>query len=225
MKRNKLKIILILLSLNTAAIAQKSDYGNWLIYFGNKAINKNWNWHHEIQYRNFNAIGDLEQLLIRTGIGYNLTENNNNILLGYAHINSNKYIANTEDKTSSNEHRIYQQFITKQNYGRFNWLHRYRVEERFINDDINVRFRYFLSLNIPFTKLTMQKGALYASLYNEIFLNAKAPVFDRNRIHGGIGYVVNKNFRFELGTMAQVQENNTRSQFQIIVFNNIPYKK
>jgi hypothetical protein len=71
----------------------------------------------------------------------------------------------------------------------------------------------------------MQKGALYASLYNEIFLNAKAPVFDRNRIYGGIGYVVNKNFRFELGTMAQVQENNTRSQFQIIVFNNIPYKK
>jgi hypothetical protein len=222
---NKIKVTLILLLFNTVAIAQKSDYGNWLIYFGNKQINKKWNWHREMQLRNYNVLGDVEQLLLRTGIGYNLSENNNNILLGYAFVNSNRYVANSNDKTSSNEHRIYQQFITRQSFGRLNLLHRYRIEERFMADNVNVRFRYYLLLNLAINKHSIQKGAIYASLYNEIFLNAKAPVFDRNRIYGGIGYVVNKNFRFELGSMAQVQESTTRSQFQVIVFNNIPFKK
>jgi len=222
---NKIKVTLILLLFNTVAIAQKSDYGNWLIYFGNKQINKKWNWHREMQLRNYNVLGDVEQLLLRTGIGYNLSENNNNILLGYAFVNSNRYVANSNDKTSSNEHRIYQQFITRQSFGRLNLLHRYRIEERFMADNVNVRFRYYLLLNLAINKPSIQKGAIYASLYNEIFLNAKAPVFDRNRIYGGIGYVVNKNFRFELGSMAQVQESTTRSQFQVIVFNNIPFKK
>ncbi len=221
----RIKIILILLLLNTAAIAQKSDYGNWLIYFGNKAINKNWNWHHEVQLRNYNAIGDVEQLLLRTGIGYNLSENNNNVLLGYAFINSNKYVANTDEKISSNEHRIYQQFITKQSFKGINILHRYRLEERFINDDVNVRFRYFLSLNIPLNKTVMQKNTLYASIYNEVFLNAKKPTFDRNRFYTALGYMVTNNLRFELGTMTQMLESGNRSQFQIVCFNNIPFSK
>jgi len=54
--------------------AQKSDLGAWYMYFGNNKISKKLNWHNEIQYRNFDAGGDLEQLLIRTGIGYDLTE-------------------------------------------------------------------------------------------------------------------------------------------------------
>ena len=225
MKRNKFKIILILSLLNTVVKAQKADYGNWLIYFGNKAITKNWNWHHEVQYRNYNAIGDLEQLLLRTGIGYNLSENNNNVLLGYAFINSNKYVANTYEKTSTNEHRIYQQFITKQSFKGINILHRYRLEERLINNDVSVRFRYFLSLNIPLNKTVMQKNTLYASVYNEVFLNTKKPTFDRNRFYTALGYMVTNNLRFELGTMTQMLESGNRSQFQIVCFNNIPFHK
>ncbi len=226
MKLNKLSIVLAILMLYAgAAMAQKSNYGNWLIYFGNKAIDKKWNWHHEVQYRNYNAIGDLDQLLVRTGIGYNLSENNNNVLMGYAFVNSNKYIANTDEKTSTNEHRIYQQFITRQSFKGINILHRYRIEERFMNDDVNVRFRYFLSLNIPLNKTVMQKNTLYASIYNEIFLNAKKPTFDRNRFYAALGYMVTNNLRFELGTMTQMLESGNRSQFQIVCFNNIPHKK
>ncbi len=48
--------------------SQTTENGNWWIYFGNKKLDSQWNWHHEVQYRNYNAIGDLEQLLIRTGL-------------------------------------------------------------------------------------------------------------------------------------------------------------
>lgn len=39
-----------------------------------------------------NIARDLEQLLLRIGVGYNLTENNNNIFLGYGFINSQNYV-------------------------------------------------------------------------------------------------------------------------------------
>ncbi len=109
--------LLLLILFPVFGYSQNSDLGNWLLYFGNKKINEKLNWHNEVQYRNYNAIGDLEQLLLRTGIGYNLTENNNNILLGYGYILSENYVGLTDEKASVNEHRIYQQFITKQNIG------------------------------------------------------------------------------------------------------------
>ena len=87
-----IKIVLLVFCFCNLSFSQKSDTGNWFIYFGNQKINPKWNWHNEVQYRNYNFIGDTNQLLLRTGIGYNLTENNNNVLLGYGFINTQKYL-------------------------------------------------------------------------------------------------------------------------------------
>lgn len=222
---NKLQSYCFLLVLLLAANvnAQKTDTGNWFLYFGNQKINNRWNWHNEVQYRNYNFAGDLEQLLLRTGIGYNLSENNNNLLLGYAYIHSETYVAGTDDKLETDEHRIFQQFITKQQFGRINIQHRYRVEERFVKDDFKLRLRYFLSLNIPINKKVMEKNAVYASAYNEIFLNTEQNQFDRNRLYGGIGYCFNKSIKIEAGIMSQMMANNSRAQFQIMVFNSLPF--
>jgi hypothetical protein len=183
----KILSILFLGAMSFSAHAQDSNLGNWLIYIGNKKLNSKWNIHNEIQYRNYNAIGDLEQLLLRTGVGHNLTENNNNILLGYGYILSKNYIEDTEDKVLVNEHRVFQQYTTKQAIGKVTLSHRYRFEQRFIEDDFKLRLRYFLSLNIPFKQSTDSKIPLYFSAYNEIFLNTKRSIFDRNRLYGGLG--------------------------------------
>ncbi|WFB69062.1 DUF2490 domain-containing protein [Chryseobacterium sp. WX] len=203
--------------------AQKNDLGAWYMYFGNNKISKKLNWHNEIQYRNFDAVGDLEQLLIRTGIGYDLTENNNNVLLGYGFILSQPYV--NGEKKENIEHRIFQQYITKQKFGRFYIQHRYRLEERFLEDDFRMRFRYMLGVNIPITQKEMLPKTLYASVYNEIFLHFDSPVFDRNRVYGALGYVINKNMRIEAGYMNQIQENRNRGQIQIGFYNNIPFTK
>ncbi|MEX0635881.1 MAG: DUF2490 domain-containing protein, partial [Ferruginibacter sp.] len=138
-------LILVIASFSLSAFSQSSETGNWFIYFGNQAINKRWSWWNEVQYRNYNAVGDLEQLLIRTGIAYNLTQNNNQVLMGYGFIRSENY-ATPNYKVGFNEHRLYQQFITRQQFGRVFLQHRYRIEERFLPDDISVRFRYFLGV-------------------------------------------------------------------------------
>ena len=215
--------VFLFVGFNSFVYSQKSEIGNWLIYFGNQKINQNWNWHNEVQYRNYDFIGDTNQLLLRTGIGYNLTENNNNVLLGYAFVSTYKYIPNSDQKVESNEHRIFQQFITKQNFGRFYLLHRYRVEERFLPDDFQMRLRYFLNVNLPLNKKTLDKNAIYLSAYNEIFVNTEKPLFDRNRIYAALGFVINKNFKVEAGFMSQILEQSNRNQFQIVIFNNLPF--
>ncbi|MDX1667233.1 MAG: DUF2490 domain-containing protein, partial [Saprospiraceae bacterium] len=88
----KLLLLSILVCMVLPGFGQNSDLGNWWIYFGNKQFEEKWNWHHEVQYRNYTFIGDLEQLLLRTGIGYNLSEGNNNILLGYGFIHSQNFV-------------------------------------------------------------------------------------------------------------------------------------
>lgn len=213
--------LLALIGISASVFSQKNDLGAWYMYFGNNKISKKLNLHNEIQYRNFNGIGDLEQLLIRTGIGYDLTENNNNILLGYGFILSRPY--SNGEKSENIEHRIFQQYITKQKFGRFNIQHRYRLEERFLEDDFRMRFRYLLGFNIPVNSKEMLPKTLYISAYNEIFLHMNSPVFDRNRVYGALGFVINKNMRIEAGYMNQIQENKNRGQVQIGFYNNIPF--
>jgi hypothetical protein len=217
-------LLFFLIFLNTPILfAQRSDIGNWFIYFGNQALNEKWVWHNEIQYRNYNFAGDLEQLLLRTGIGYNLTDKNNNLLLGYGFIHSQPYLTHTEEKTRFDEHRIFQQFINRHQWGRVYIQHRIRAEERFLPEDMQLRGRYFLALNIPFNHENIQGNTFYLSMYNEIFLNAQNSIFDRNRIYGALGYGLNKNMRIEVGYMSQILANSHRNQFQLVLFNNLPF--
>lgn len=211
----KVVLIIALISFSFTAKSQDSGLGNWLIYIGSKQLNEKWNLHHEIQYRNYNGIGDMEQLLIRTGLGYNIGSRSN-VLLGYGYINSENFTGNGNDQFTVEEHRIYQQFITKQNIGSVSLQHRYRFEQRFVESNFKTRFRYFLSMNIPFKK----ESKYYLSAYNEIFLNGESNVFDRNRIYGGLGYKVKKGFKIELGYMSQVFETSSRDQINIITLVN-----
>lgn len=218
---NKIKCIIIgLIVLPLISFGQDSDLGNWLIYIGNKKVNSKWNIHHEIQYRNYNAIGDLEQLLIRTGVGHNLTENNNNLLLGYGFILSKNYNDGLDVKTQINEHRIFQQFITKHQTGGFSLQHRFRFEQRFVEDLFKMRFRYFLAATVPLFHIDQNGRNVYFSTYNEIFLNTKGRALDRNRLYGGIGYKASQNFRIELGYLNQFLPNDDRDQLNVFTFLN-----
>jgi len=204
----------LLLTLPVFLNAQDSNFGNWIMYFGNKKIDTKWNIHNEVQYRNYNVIGDLEQLLLRTGLGYTFNEGKNNVLLGYGYILSENYIDNTNSKQTVNEHRIFQQFISLQTIGSVKLNHRYRFEQRFIEDDFKLRFRYFLGLNIPIDNT----NKYYFSAYNELFLNTENVIFDRDRIYFGLGFKVNDNIKIEAGYMSQLFEASSRDQLNVMTF-------
>lgn len=221
----RLIIIFLMLVFYLNIQAQNSENGAWFIYFGNQKISKKMNLWNEAQIRNYDILSDRQQLLLRAGLGYDLSENNNNILIGYAFINSQNYIPNSDEKNSVNEHRIYQQFIHRNNFGRVFLQHRFRAEQRFIPNDFQSRGRYFLSANIPLSNNKMIPKTIYASAYNEIFVNLQNQFFDRNRIYGALGFIIDKNLRIEAGYMNQVLQLSSRGQFQLVIFNNFPLNK
>jgi len=204
--------------------AQESEVGNWFIYFGNQKISKRFNWHNEVQYRNYNFAGDMEQLLLRTGIGADINASTN-VLAGYGFIRSENYVSGTGDKLIINEHRPFQQYMHKLKWKRLYIQNRIRIEERIFGNDFKLRFRHFFLLNLPINKATMEKNAFYLSAYNELFLHPYGNSFDRNRVYGALGWVLHKDIKFEAGMMSQIFQNRSRSQFQLVMYNTIPFHK
>lgn len=218
-------LFVIAVSFSFVHQAQNSPIGNWMAYTGNYSLNSKFTVHNEFQHRAYNVGNDIEQLLIRNGLGYNLSQNNNTILVGHAYVVSHNYQPNSDEKVAVTENRIFQQFITKHSFNRINFSHRYRIEERFYTKHNHIRFRYALSFNIPINNTEMTKNTIYAASTKEIFINNPNPSFDRFRLYGALGYVVNNNLRLEMGTMTQFLSHNSRTQFQIALFNNLNFNK
>lgn len=214
-------VLLTLMLLQTSA-AQRST-GSWISYTGNHKINTAWNWWVDGSYRTYHVLNDMLQGIIRTGVGYNLTENNN-VLAGFAYSYAEKYTTATA-KHGSGEFRLYQQFLNKQAYGRVALQNRYRLEERFMEDGFHLRLRYHLSLLVPIHNKTLQSHTLYTYLYNELFLNTRPSIFDRNRSYIGLGYVINKYLRLDAGYMAQVLEHSRTNQLMLTLVHNSVLKK
>ena len=214
-------LLFIIGTLDTI-LAQQDNYGKWLVYFGNQKINKNWVLQSDFQFRLNQIPSQKSQLLLRAGMGYNLTEGNNNILLGLAYIESTLQEGDVT-KATTNEKRVYQQYLYKQKRSNLFITHRVRMEERFLTDDFGLRSRYFLSLQKPLNGKLLNRRSIYASCFNELFIDIKNKKFDRNRFYTGIGFGVSDDIRLETGYLIQAQKNSTRGQFQLIVYNNLSF--
>ncbi|GAL90759.1 hypothetical protein JCM19538_524 [Jejuia pallidilutea] len=215
------------ISYGNAQIDQ-SKTGAWYMYFFNTQFkNSDFGIQGDLQHRNWNVLGDLEQLLVRTGVTY--TPKNSGIMftLGYANITTGTFGDST---VSTNENRIYQEGLFSQKLGgRFFLTHRFRYEQRFVeNQDFRTRYRYNLFLNIPLNKKTLEKNAIYTAFYNEIFVNGQTNIgnnntvalFDRNRTYLGLGYVLKPGQRFQLGWMNQKTNNWGKGQLQFSFHHN-----
>jgi len=224
---NRYLFTLLLFGIVTSTFAQvdESKTGVWYMYFWNTRFkDSQFGLQGDIQYRNWNAIGDLEQLLIRGGITYTPTNINVKFTLGYGNITSGAF---GEDSATKQESRIYQEVLLQQKIGKRVYLkHRFRYEQRFVEQqDFRTRYRYNIFLTLPLNKKTLEKGAVYLSFYNEIFLNGQkdigdnktVEIFDVNRLYGALGYTISDNLKTQLGYMQQTKNNLNKGQVQISI--------
>jgi hypothetical protein len=206
--------------------AQKSVVGNWVIYISQVKLKNKLIFWNEFQLRNYNLIyPDIQQLLLRYGVGLQHNSDQQS-LLGYAYIYSGVYM-NENEKNYFNEHRIFQQFIHLFRTPNFYFQNRFRTEERFIeNGNFMFRFRYFAYFFFPLSSSTIQKGTVYFSCYNEVFLQNDKKMFDRNRFYIALGCFLNKNLRVDVGIMNQmVGLNAARKQLQFALYHNYTLTK
>ncbi len=216
--------LLILFLLPYSLFAQQKETGNWLMYFGMNKVSDKFSIHTEVQYRNHTvAPVNIEQLLLRTGVNYHFSHNAF-ASAGYAYI-ANHEFESTQTHPESSEHRTWQQFILTNNISRIKFEHRYRIEQRWINGDYKSRFRYRLMLLLPLNKPKIEEGALFVSVYDEVFINGEQPFFDRNRLYGALGYQFRENSSIQLGMMNQRINSLGKWHVQIALIFNPDFRK
>ena|SRR5690606_12122219 len=197
--------------------------GAWYMYFWTTQLTESSiGFQGDIQYRNWNLGGDLEQLLLRGGITYSPSNANIRLTAGYAHITSGVY---GDSNDTSTESRLYQEALLPHKISdRFQFSHRFRYEQRWVeNQDFRTRFRYNLSLNIPLNSSVLKNNAVYLAFYNELFINGErgigndrwVEIFDRNRFYAGLGYGLSDKLRLQAGYMKQTTDLLSKGQLQV----------
>ena len=199
----------------------EAPFGAWYMYFGTAQVGDGpFGAHAEVQYRNHDVVGDLQQLLLRTSGRYTLPDGSTTLSLGYG------YILNEQEGEPDNgvsENRLYQEAFLRQRVQTIRVNHRFRYEQRFVDDlDAQTRFRYAIFASLPLTSTDMSPGTVYAAAYNEIFLNTSGrerdgvdiPVFGNNRLYGALGYQITGGLAVQVGYMNQTFGRNTDDGFR-----------
>jgi len=141
-----------------AQTIDEDKLGAWYMYaFNYDRSDSTWGAQGDIQYRNWDILGDLEQLLIRGGLTYRPASLMGKYTLGYANITSGAFGSSSR---TLREDRVYQEALFSHRLGgRVYVRHRLRYEQRWVDyQDFRTRFRYGLFVDIPVNKTTLDKG-------------------------------------------------------------------
>lgn len=217
------------------------------MYFGNHKLSSKWGLHLEAQLRRSDFIANPQQLLLRGGINYYL---NSQIFFtaGYGFIETYPY-GEQPSKSSFPENRIWEQVQIKTQLQKFEWISRFRLEQRFVNQTVEVspgvyqpgdavytnRMRIFNRLSVPFKGKTIVDKSVYFTAYDEIMWNwgknTGVNLLDQNRLYAAFGYAIPIVGRLEMGYLLQsifkadgirVEQNHT---FQLALFSNINFNQ
>ena len=232
-----LLLVSALLGLQGFSVAaQQKNVDNqalsWFCYFGTYRLTDKLSLWTELQLRRADFANEWQQVLPRVGINYHYRDN---IVFtaGYAYLWTYPYgeqpIALDQPRY---EHRPWQQVTLLHSSGKVTFQHRYRLEQRFLQNwtppdpatglrsiregyEWQNRMRYRFLLTLPITRTPEGRQKLFATVYDEIFINFGSNIgfnlFDQNRIGTTLGYQFTKQFNFQLGYMNQaIQKANGR---------------
>ncbi len=187
--------------------------GYWIAYTGDNKINSKIGIHSEAQFRSLFLGGTVESFLLRTGLNvylkpYAMATAGYGFF--YAYPSSDEIIG-----SKTMEHRIWQQLILRQKSKNIFMEHRYRLEQRFIEnistnkkrDDYRLRYRF--QVLFPMYSVSPHLRHFFVAVNSEVMLNFRSNpsrIFDRNRFFSGIGYQVSPKMNFQLGYLNQFSQ-------------------
>lgn len=222
----KLTVIgLFLLGFVETSLAQKTISNQnhaWVTYLGNHKITNKFGIHTEYQWRREDGFNHWQQSLARIGLDYYVNPNLS-ATAGYGWIITYPY-GDQPVLHQFNESRIWEQVNAKAKYGRFELQHRYRLEQRFMenyvkNTDGSItksdnifrqRVRYRGMVLVPLSRKEMSDNTLFLNVNDEVFVNfgkgVGKNIFDQNRLNFALGWRFNKDFNVQVGYLNQFIE-------------------
>lgn len=184
--------------------------GYWIAYFGDNKINKIVGIHSELQLRSFFVPDNVGTVIARVGVNFYIKSFIMGTV-GYGYIFSNPDHDQIHASRTS-EHRIWEQMLFRQKTKAVFMEHRFRLEQRFVQNlsnqtsSVSHRIRYRFQTLFPLYTISPHLRHLFISVNDEIMLNFKpepAQIFDRNRFYAGLGYQVSPKLNIQLGYMNQ----------------------
>jgi hypothetical protein len=209
MKKTLLLLAGLLITSQTAAetITQQSGWAAWNSSY---KFSEHWGSLSDVQIRSGDNWADTQNLMIRPGLTY-FINSHSNFTVGY--LWNGTLNAPGHDLV---EHRIWQQYIHVQQLGSVPLTHRFRLEQRFVEQAgggdrrFSQRLRYFARAVIP---VGHSEGAFtrgpFIGLQNEAFFNLQhrdavnGAFFDQNRAYLAGGFRLSKQIDLELGYLNQ----------------------
>ncbi|WP_437373583.1 DUF2490 domain-containing protein [Maribacter litoralis] len=230
MKKVITALVLLTSILSTNAQSEltgEDDFGSWFMYFGTNKIADRWSIHTEAQFRYYEMASNFNQTLLRTGLNYHINPDAI-ATLGYGFIDTDPTFTEFDEISSNNlvrnnsisEHRIFEQFILKNKVWEFKFEHRYRLEQRFVQNNYTGegstlhRARYRIQMTLPLTDI------FFLNFYDEIFINLQDSAFGQNRAYAALGVNVTEDLSMQFGYLKNHFTGANFDRLQIGVFYN-----
>lgn len=197
---------LIMLGASNTANAQKDKvWGSWNIASVEYEFAKNFIGYFELQARSQAMYNHFNYYEIKGGINYRINKNFS-AMVGFGNYGTYNW-KNLRSAKTIDELRLWEQFVITQPLNRLKFEHRFRAEQASLNGRYRNRFRYRINLIIPINKPKVEKGTVFASAFDEIFLTDTPPYFMRNRIYMGLGYQATSFLTIQAGWINQFNYN------------------
>jgi hypothetical protein len=152
----------------TAADNPENELGNWWIWNGTVVFSDRWSMFTEAQVRLWEVASNVNEVFVRVAGQYHTSENSA-ASLAYTRVRVEPF----ETGEESTENRIYEQFSLKNRWQRSVVDHRFRLEQRWVEEadvtNYKNRFRYRLQITVPLNQPTMGAGTHFLDFYDEIF--------------------------------------------------------
>ncbi len=201
------------------SLTSSTPWGTWLIGTVQVSGSSRWGGFGEVQSR-ANAFGrQFFYYELKGGLSYSLDKNFTLTLAGGRY--GTYQPQHLTDGPLNTEARLWEQLVLNQYLARLRFEHRYRVEQRWFTlrdgtPSYRNRIRYRLNLFVPLNRRSIGPGTTFVSAYDEIFLNPRGPIFERNRLYAGLGYQADAHWVVQLGWVNQT--NYSPAQFAQGVF-------
>lgn len=196
-------VIIIFGFLSVCLFAQKEHISSFNSLTVTYNFHPKWFLYAEGQMRGIEDYTYPDYYEIKGGVGYNLANHKPFVGVG-------RYVNYKDHQLSKEEIRVWLQDVLVFNKGMVKFENRLRGEQSWFYEPSTGlsskrnRFRYRLNVSVPLNSKKMQPGTVFANVYDEVFfVTPMKPIFARNRVYGGFGYVVDEHVGLATGYLWQ----------------------
>lgn len=188
-----MRLALLVLAGAATLAAETAHSIAWFSYAADQPVRGRWGMHFDASYR-LEPGAPWRQWLVRPGINFRLTER----------VSLQAAYSRFETRGAPGENRLHEQVMLTHPGRTFTLRHRWRLEHRFRNSDLEHRARYLLRGELPVYR--REGSRIFLAVYDEPmvrFGGAGAAGLDQNRIYGGVGWQWSTTMTTEAGMFVQ----------------------